>query len=186
MPGFGAMALHTVGHGSLTADELTRLLGDAGIERLVDVRSYPGSRRHPHFGRRRMEGWLPEAGIGYRWEPALGGCRRPVPDSPQTALRVEGFRAYADHMRTAEFAAALDRVLGEAEGAPTAVMCAESVWWRCHRSLLADAAALLRRVEVIHLLPDGRRQPHRPHGEARVDDAGLLVYDGGAPTLPLD
>ncbi|MGH8983120.1 MAG: DUF488 family protein [Acidimicrobiia bacterium] len=177
------MTLHTVGHGTLDADDLARLLGDAGIALVVDVRSHPGSRRHPQFGRPAMERWLPEHGLEYAWEPALGGRRSPRPDTPHTALTVPAFRGYADHMATAEFASALDRVLAGAAARPTAVMCAESVWWRCHRRLLADAAVLLRHEQVVHLFHDGGIVEHHPMEEARVE-AGHLVYDAGRSPLP--
>jgi uncharacterized protein (DUF488 family) len=178
------VSLRTVGHGTLPADELTALLAGAGIEVVVDVRSFPASRRHPQFRREAMELWLPDGGIGYRWEPRLGGRRRPRPDSPHSALRVPAFRAYADHMETAEFRDAVDDLLAEADTRSAAVMCAESVWWRCHRRLLSDAAVLLRGAAVEHLFHDGRLDPHRPMPEARVEGQ-RLVYDGGEPGLPL-
>jgi uncharacterized protein (DUF488 family) len=176
--------LRTVGHGTLPADDFAALVSDAGIEVVVDVRSFPASRRHPQFGREAMEGWLPDAGVAYRWEPRLGGRRRPRPDSPHGALRVPAFRGYADHMETQEFSDAVDELLVEAGTRRAAVMCAESVWWRCHRRLLADAAVLLRGAAVEHLFHDGRLDPHRPTPEARVDRQ-RLVYDGGEPGLPL-
>jgi uncharacterized protein (DUF488 family) len=171
--------LLTVGHGTLAAEAFVALVAGAGVERVVDVRSYPGSRRNPQFGREAMAAWLPEAGVAYDWAPDLGGRRKVVPGSPNVALRHEGFRAYADHMATPAFAAALDRLLAEVAdpaGARTAVMCAESVWWRCHRRLLADAAVLLRQVPVLHLVHDGRLAPHAPTPAARVD-GDRLVYD---------
>jgi uncharacterized protein (DUF488 family) len=176
--------LRTVGHGTLPADDFAALVSDAGIGVVVDVRSFPASRRHPQFGREAMEGWLPDAGVAYRWEPRLGGRRRPRPDSPHGALRVPAFRGYADHMETQEFSDAVDELLVEAGKRPAAVMCAESVWWRCHRRLLADVAVLLRGATVEHLFHDGRLDPHRPTPEARVDGR-RLVYDGGEPRLPL-
>jgi uncharacterized protein (DUF488 family) len=176
--------LRTVGHGTLPADELARLLTGAGIDALVDVRSFPASRRHPQFRREAMEQWLPDAGVEYRWEPRLGGRRRPAPDSPHRALRVAAFRGYADHMETPEFGDALDALLVEAAARPTAVMCAESLWWRCHRRLLADAVVLVHGTAVEHLFHDGRLQAHRPTPEARVEGR-RLVYDGDEPALPL-
>ncbi|HKA93273.1 MAG TPA: DUF488 domain-containing protein, partial [Acidimicrobiia bacterium] len=116
--------LHTVGHGTLAAEDLTRLITGAEIEALVDVRSFPASRRHPQFRREAMQEWLPDAGVEYRWEPRLGGRRRPAPDSPHRALRVAAFRGYADHMETPEFGDALDMLLTEATARPTVVMCA--------------------------------------------------------------
>jgi uncharacterized protein (DUF488 family) len=170
--------LLTVGHGTLARDELAALLAGAGLALLVDVRTSPGSRRHPHFGRDRMEEWVPDAGVAYRWEPRLGGRRRARADSPNVALRHSGFRGYADHMAGADFAAALDEVLAEADAAPTAVMCAESVWWRCHRRLVADAAVLTRACEVLHLMHDGKLRPHAVTDGARAEGA-IVVYDVG-------
>jgi uncharacterized protein (DUF488 family) len=180
-----AVELLTVGHGTLSASELASLVSDAGVALLVDVRSYPGSRRHPQFGRAEMERWLPPAGVEYRWERGLGG-RRPVrPDSPHVALRNPSFRGYADHMSDPDFAAALDAVVGWAASQRTAVMCAETLWWRCHRRLLADVAVLLRGVDVHHLLHDGRLTPHSVTEGARLAD-GHIVYDiGGERPLPL-
>jgi uncharacterized protein (DUF488 family) len=176
--------IRTVGHGTLAAPAFAELVTAAGIGLVVDVRSYPGSRRHPHVAREQMTAWLPAAGVGYEWEPRLGGRRRPVEGSVHVALRVDAFRAYADHMATADFAAGLDRLLDLAADRPVAVMCAESLWWRCHRRLLADALVLLRDVEVEHLFHDGRLAPHRPSPEARVD-CGRLVYDLGTPSTLL-
>jgi uncharacterized protein (DUF488 family) len=143
---------------------------------VVDVRSYPGSRRHPQFAREAMEAWLPAAGIDYRWERRLGGRRRPAADTPNVALRNEGFRGYADHMDSDMFREALDGVLAEPQR--TAVLCSESVWWRCHRRLLADAATLLDGVPVEHLMHDGRLTTHAPTDGVRVD-GDRLVYDVG-------
>jgi len=170
--------LLTVGHGTLDEPALIALLRDAKVEDVVDVRTAPGSRRHPHFRRQAMEEWLPAAGLGYRWEPALGGLRKPAPDSPHIALRHSGFRAYADHMGTPEFATALDGVVAEAGKHPTTVMCAESLWWRCHRRLVADFATLVRGVEVRHLMHDGRLAEHVPTDGVRRE-GDLLVYDVG-------
>lgn len=178
------MSLRTVGHGTLPEEDFAALVSDAGIRLVVDVRSFPASRRHPQFGREAMERWLPDVGVAYRWEPRLGGRRRPRPDSPHGGLRVPAFRGYADHMETEEFSDAVDELLAEAGTRPAAVMCAESVWWRCHRRLLADAAVLLRGAAVDHLFHDGRLDAHRPTPEARVDGP-RLVYDGGEPGLPL-
>jgi uncharacterized protein (DUF488 family) len=177
------MTLRTVGHGTLAAGELAALLHDAGTLLLVDVRSYPGSRRNPQFGREAMGRWLADAGIAYEWEPALGGRRQPRADSRNQALTNPAFRGYADYMETPEFTGALSGLLEVSRREPTAVMCSESVWWRCHRRLLADAVVLLHAHPVEHLFHTGRLDPHRPTPVARVD-AGQLVYDGGAPSLP--
>lgn len=177
-----ATRLFTVGHGTLSSDELAAVLQGAGIEALIDVRTAPGSRRNPQFARAEMQRWLPAAGVDYRWAQQLGGFRRPRPDSPNTALRHEGFRGYADYMASPAFTDALHEVLDEARRRAVAVMCAESLWWRCHRRLIADAAVLLHQVEVVHLGHDGQTVAHRPTEGARVD-GDHLVYDGGQPTL---
>ncbi|MGH9034208.1 MAG: DUF488 family protein [Acidimicrobiia bacterium] len=175
------VTIRTLGHGAQTADAFVALVTGAAVGHVVDVRSYPGSRRHPHFGRPDLEEWLPAAGVTYSWERRLGGRRKPSPDSRHAGLTHEGFRAYADHMQSAEFAAGLAEVLdltaGRADGG-VAAMCAESVWWQCHRRLLADALVLLHGVTVEHLMPDGRLAPHRPTEAARVEGGGL-VYDVG-------
>jgi uncharacterized protein (DUF488 family) len=176
--------LLTLGHGTAAAGELVALLAGAGVERLVDVRTAPGSRRHPQFRRQAMAGWLAEAGVAYRWEQELGGFRKPDPASVNVVLRHPAFRGYADYMRTPPFWAALDRLLAEAATAPTAAMCSETLWWRCHRRLLADAAVLVRRAEVRHLDHRGGQEPHRPTEGVRRD-GDLLAYDLGAtPPLP--
>lgn len=175
----------TFGHGTADADEMIRLLAGAGVTRLVDVRTAPGSRRNPDAGRDVLARRLPEAGIRYRWDKRLGGWRKPRPDSPDTALRNRSFGGYAGHMRSAEFLAAIDDLLTDAAEAPTAVMCAESVWWRCHRRLIADFLVLARGVVVDHLMHDGTRQPHRPSPQARLlPERRVLVYDAGQAPLP--
>jgi uncharacterized protein (DUF488 family) len=175
--------LHTVGHGTLPAEAFASLLDGAHVARLVDVRSFPGSRHNPQFAREEMERWVPAAGIGYLWMRELGGRRRPVLGSKHVALRHEAFRAYADYMETPAFLAGVEELLPLAGREPTAVMCSESVWWRCHRRLLADHLVLVRRVNVVHLMHDGRLMPHMPtEGVRLADDA--LVYDVGI-TPPL-
>jgi len=169
--------LLTVGHGTAAADALAGLLESAGTERLVDVRSFPGSRRSPQFRRDELERWVPAAGIGYRWEQRLGGRRRMAPGSPNIALRNSSFRGYADYMDSEPFRTALDELLAEALQQVTAMMCAESLWWRCHRRLIADAAVLLHDVEVRHLGHDGKLSEHQLTEGVRVA-ADRLVYDG--------
>jgi uncharacterized protein (DUF488 family) len=168
--------LVTVGHGTASAEELASLLRDARIEVLLDIRSHPGSRRHPQFGRDAMTQWVPEAGFDYRWIRELGGRRRPSPDSRHSALRHDAFRAYADHMETPEFKTHLAGALEVAADRRTVIMCSESVWWRCHRRLVADAATLLHGACVEHLFHDGRLQPHPVMAEARVVGEDV-VYD---------
>lgn len=171
------MALLTVGHGRLDRDGLGPLLASAGVERLVDVRRYPGSRTNPDVKREAPAEWLPELGIGYRWEERLGGRRRVDQDSSDPWWRVEQFRAYAAHTRTAEFAGAVEELLEDT--GTVAVMCSESLWWRCHRRLIADVAVLRYDVPVLHLMHDGRLREHEPAAGARVAD-GWLVWDRGA------
>ena len=182
-PGYCRMMLLTYGHGTEAADRTAAILQGAGITSLVDIRTAPGSRRNPQFARAAMEEWLPEAGIAYRWEKRLGGFRRPGPDNPDIAWREEMFRGYAEHMRSADFLAAIGGVLAEAETRQVTVMCSESLWWRCHRRLLADFAAVARGIEVRHLMHDGRIEAHRPSPGLRLRDDGLLVYDSGQPSL---
>ena len=155
------------------------MLDGAGVTRVVDVRRFPGSRRHPHVAREELERWLPDAGIGYRWEPRLGGRRSVPAESPDVWWQVAAFRAYAGYTRTTEFRAGFAALLSEAAGVTggrVAVMCSEAVWWRCHRRLISDVAVLLHDVPVLHLGHDGRLSPHPPSAGARRTDAGL-VYD---------
>ncbi len=134
------------------------------------------------MSRAELERWLPTIGVEYRWEKRLGGWRKSLPDSPDTALRNRAFAGYAAHMRSEEFRSAIDELLDEAS-TRTAIMCAESVWWRCHRRMVADFLVLVRGVDVLHLMHDGRLQRHIPSDLARVRDDGLLVYDGGQQPL---
>jgi uncharacterized protein (DUF488 family) len=172
------MALLTVGHGPQDRAGLAALLGAAAVDLVVDVRRFPGSRAHPDLRREALEEWLPAAGIGYRWEERLGGRRRlprgePVEDDWWTVAQ---FAAYAAHTRTAEFRAAIDEVLVEARDSAVAVMCSESVWWRCHRRLIADVAVVGRDVPVQHLMPDGRLAPHRPSEGAVLGTDGQVHW----------
>lgn len=168
--------LLTVGHGAASQQDFTELLQAAGVEALVDVRIGPGSRKHPHFGRVEMESWLPASGVDYRWEKALGGFRKLPPDSPDTALRNESFRAYAGFMRTPEFLTALAALIEQAKWQRTAIMCSETVWWRCHRRLIADHLVLLDGVEVLDLMPGARLTVHKLTDGVRVAGNELL-YD---------
>lgn len=151
------------------------------MQSIVDVRKIPASRRHPHFARDQLSRWLPAAGVAYRWEPRLGGFRRPDPNSPNFALRQPSFRAFADWMGTGEFKEAFEELLDHTSG--LAIMCAESLWWRCHRRLIADAGVLLGNLDVVHLGHDGRRQQHLLTEVVRVQ-AGTLVYDLAASAGP--
>jgi uncharacterized protein (DUF488 family) len=179
-------SIHTIGHGTLSADQFLDVVVSAGIDFVADVRRYPGSRRHPHFAREAMAAWLPSGGVGYSWLAALGGRRQPRPDSVNAGWRNPQFRAYADYMATAEFAAGV-RELKELAAAPHAVamMCSESVWWRCHRRLLADHLVVLDRFSVIHVFHDGRLASHDPPDAVRQDDSHLIypAADAGPGTL---
>ncbi|TQN44183.1 uncharacterized protein DUF488 [Blastococcus colisei] len=177
------MPLLTVGHGPQDRVALGARLTDAGVELLVDVRRFPGSRNNPDVARDALADWLPALGVGYRWEERLGGRRRLPPGEPveDDWWTVAQFAAYAAHTRTPEFTAALDEVLAESGDTTVAVMCSESVWWRCHRRLIADVAVLGRGVPVMHLMPEGRLAPHRP-SEGAVVDAGVVHW----PATPRD
>lgn len=177
------MMLLTYGHGTEAADRTAAILRGAGTSSLVDIRTAPGSRRNPQFARAAMAEWLPEAGIAYRWEKRLGGFRRPGPDNPDVAWREDMFRGYAEHMRSANFFEAVDGVLAEANSRQVAVMCSESLWWRCHRRLLTDFVSVARGTEVRHLMHDGRIEAHRLSPGLRLREDGLLTYDGGQATL---
>jgi uncharacterized protein (DUF488 family) len=173
--------IRTVGHSTADAAPFAELLGRTGVQLLVDVRSFPGSRKFPHFGREQMQGWLPAAGVEYRWEPRLGGRRKKiVADSPHTALRDTSFRNYADYMTSdPAFEIALDEVLSQADQRVTAIMCSEAVYWRCHRRLISDAAVLLRQADVLHIGHDGRLTAHALTSGVRLAPDGSTRYDGG-------
>jgi uncharacterized protein (DUF488 family) len=172
-----APLLLTVGHGTTTQAEFTGLLRAAGVARLVDVRRYPASRAHPHVSREALARWLPAVGIYYRWEERLGGRRRLPAESPDRWWRAEAFRAYAHHMRSPEFLDAADDLLADVGATSTAVMCSESLWWRCHRRLIADFMTLARATPVCHLNHDGRLTVHPVAAGARQSPEGVLIYD---------
>jgi uncharacterized protein (DUF488 family) len=175
------MTFFTVGHSTRSLPELVALLQRHGVDLLVDVRRFPGSRRHPQFSRENLERALPEAGIGYLWLEGLGG-RRPGRDgSPHTAWLVGGFASYADHMETDEFREAAAVLLDRARDATAAVMCAEALPERCHRRLLADWLTV-HGAEVVHILDETRTRPHELPDFARVEGERLL-YDGGQMEL---
>jgi uncharacterized protein (DUF488 family) len=178
--------LKTVGHGTLPVGTFASLLDGVNVERVADIRSFPGSRHNPQFGREEMERWAPTAGLGYVWMRELGGRRRPVAGSKHVALRHDAFRAYADYMETPAFLAGVVELLALADSEATAVMCSESVWWRCHRRLLADHLVLVRGINVVHVMHDGRLTGHVPTDGVRLAE-GALVYDvGTTPPLSVD
>lgn len=170
--------LLTVGHSTRSAEEFVDLLRAHGVRLLVDVRRFPGSRRHPWFNREALRETLEEAGIAYRHAPELGGRRGTSrDDSPNTAWRNDSFRAYADHMASPDFRAALQRLLEDAGERRTAVMCAEAVPWRCHRQLISDAV-VAGGGEVLHVLDEARTDRHALREEARVAEDGTVTYPG--------
>ena len=162
------MTVYTIGHSTRALDEFVRLLRTHGITQLADVRTIPKSRRHPHFAGEALAQSLPAAGIAYRHLPGLGGLRKPSRDSANGGWRHASFRGYADYMQTPAFAAALDGLMEWAKEGATAVMCAEAVWWQCHRQLIADAL-LARGVEVRHIVSDKPAAAHALTSFARVD-----------------
>lgn len=172
--------LFTVGHGRLDQDGFGSLLTSAGVDLLVDVRRFPGSRTNEAVAKDALPGWLPSAGIGYRWEERLGGRRRLDGPPVDTWWQVTSFQAYAAWTRQPDFTAALAEVLAVAASTTTAVMCSESVWWRCHRRLIADVGVLLHGVDVRHLMHDGRLVEHVPAAGARVTSDGV-VWNGALP-----
>ncbi|HEY3002500.1 MAG TPA: DUF488 domain-containing protein [Kribbellaceae bacterium] len=175
----------TVGHGARSAEALLTVLQRADVATLIDIRRFPGSRRHPQFAREALAVSLPAGGIRYEWQgEELGGRRSRHASSRHAALTDRAFAGYADHMDTPAFRSAAQALVRRADaGERLAVMCAETLWWRCHRSLVADAL-VCRGVDVVHLIDVGRREPHRVRPTMRCGDDGWPVYDV-ADTLPL-
>jgi uncharacterized protein (DUF488 family) len=169
--------LYTIGHSTRTLDELIAVLRGHSIETLVDIRSFPVSRRLPHFNRESLEQALPSAGIRYLWMKALGGYRKKIrDDSPNLALRSASFRNYADHMLTPEFEAAISELIPLAEASRTVYMCAERVWFHCHRMLVSDWLVAHGHT-VLHIDGEKPPRPHRMTAEARlVKDQ--VIYSG--------
>lgn len=170
------MTIFTIGHSNRTLEALLALLAAHGVGQLVDIRTVPRSRHNPQFNRDTLPQSLGEAGIEYVSLQALGGLRRPRPDSPNSAWQNDSFRGYADYMQTAEFASGIDRLLELAGDRTTAIMCAEAVPWRCHRSLVADAL-LARGVDVRHILSAAAPAPHAFTSFARVEGTAV-TYPG--------
>jgi uncharacterized protein (DUF488 family) len=164
----------TLGHSTRPVDGFLDLLAGYRLEALADVRRFPGSRRQPQFAQAALRESLAGRGIAYRWLPALGVRRRPRPDSPNSAWRNASFRGYADHIGTAEFSGGLDELLALAEQQRTVLMCAEAVWWRCHRALIADVLCV-RGIEVLHIL-DARHCTVHPYTSPAKIVEGRLSY----------
>ncbi len=166
----------TIGHSTLPINDFIAALASRAITALADVRSFPGSRRYPHFNKTELAQSLAAAGIRYVHMPELGGRRRPRKDSPNTGLRNTGFRGYADYMETDSFRAGIDQLLEIARSSRTAIMCAEALWWRCHRSLISDYLTS-KGVAVTHILSAAKTEPHRYTSAARIIDYAL-TYRG--------
>jgi uncharacterized protein (DUF488 family) len=160
--------LYTLGHSTRPWDEFVEVLRAHGIGQLADVRRHPGSRKYPHFNAEHLAAALPVAGIAYLPFLSLGGRRKPLADSPNGAWRNDSFRGYADYMMTPEFAAALAELEKAAKRSPTAIMCSESLPWRCHRSLIADAM-LARKWDVRDIMTPTSAKPHQFPAWARVE-----------------
>ncbi|BCT93417.1 hypothetical protein LYSHEL_24410 [Lysobacter helvus] len=168
--------LWTIGHSTRTWDVFVAMLGDAGIATLVDVRRFAGSRRHPQFSGEAMGPALAEAGVAYVPMPALGGRRTPSADSRNTLWRNASFRAYADYMDTQAYRAAHEALAALANASPTAVMCAEAVWWQCHRGLISDDFKA-HGWQVMHLMAPGRAEEHPWTGAARIVEGRLQYFE---------
>lgn len=164
----------TIGHSTRAIEEFLSLLAESRIEVIADVRSFPGSRRYPQYGKDALAASLAAQAIGYHWLPALGGRRRAAADSPNTAWRNASFRGYADYMSTAGFAQGLLQLVELAAGARAAIMCSEGLWWRCHRSMIADALCA-RAIQVMHILDAKHTVLHPMTEPARIVN-GVLTY----------
>ena len=173
--------LWTIGHSTRPWEEFLSLLQENGIACVADVRRFAGSRRNPQYSPLEMGPALQAAGIEYLPMPELGGRRAPAADSPNGAWRVEAFRGYADYMAMPEFALGRDRLMAQARAARTTVMCAEAVWWRCHRRLVADDFTA-RGWQVLHIMAPGKLQLHELNVDARMLD-GVLRYPPAQPPL---
>lgn len=180
------MIVYTIGHSTRSIEELIAILADAGVTRVADVRAFPMSRRHPQFNRDALSVSLPGAGIDYRHMPALGGRRhaKKGAQSRNGLWRVEAFRNYADYAETDAFREAIGELEALARERPTAFMCAEAVWWQCHRRIVADYM-LARGWTVVHLLAPGQQQPGVLTAGAIVHPDGTIAYPPTQPGLLL-
>jgi uncharacterized protein (DUF488 family) len=171
-----AITIWTVGHSTRSIEEFNHILNTHEIKTLVDVRTFPGSRRYPQFNKEALSNSLESIGIQYVHLHELGGRRKARADSKNTAWNNAGFRGYADHMETAEFEKGIAALLELARKSRTAVMCAEAVWWRCHRSLISDYLKA-DGVGVIHIIDEKKSEEHPYTSAARIVD-GELFYEG--------
>ena len=170
--GRSSRTIWTIGHSTRSLEEFVALLGEHRIQFLADVRQFPTSQRVPWTAKGSLAKALSDRGVAYEHFEDLGGFRKALPDSVNTAWRNVGFRGYADYMASAEFSVALDRLIAVADKRRTAIMCAEAVPWKCHRSLLADAL-VVRGLRVVHVMSSGKTQDHRLAPFARVHGGGI-------------
>jgi uncharacterized protein (DUF488 family) len=174
-----AETVWTIGHSTRPLEAFLELLSANRVEAVADVRRYPGSRRWPHFGREPLQIALKKHGLLYMWFPELGGRRTAKANSPNTAWRSAAFRGYADHMATEDFADGLNRLINLASGLRTTMLCAELLWWRCHRGLIADVLRWLQ-FDVIHILGPGSTASHPYTAAARIVRGQLSYSAAGA------
>jgi uncharacterized protein (DUF488 family) len=182
------MKMWTIGHSTRNIDIFISLLEESGVKLLADVRLWPGSKRYPQFNKEALAESLSQRGIRYEHFPELGGRRKPKPDSRNTAWRNASFRGYADYMETEEFNKGVERLLDfvrhgtnpserrTRETGPAAIMCAEAVWWRCHRALISDYLKV-RGIEVMHIVDRNKIEPHPYTSAARIVNGELTYRD---------
>jgi uncharacterized protein (DUF488 family) len=176
--------LFSVGHSTHPIETLAGLLKAQNIACLIDVRSYPSSRRWPQFNQTQLQQSLESAGVTYQWAKTLGGRRSSKrADSPHTAWEHPAFRAYADYAETPGFLAGLSDLMQQALEVRTAIMCSEGLWWRCHRRIISDYVTI-RGLDVVHIMPNGNLVTHALPDFATIDD-GRIIYDGGQQSLKL-
>lgn len=175
-----AIQIWTIGHSTRSLEELVSLLKENEIAALADVRQFPGSRRYPYFNSENLAKALPQEGIEYFHFLDLGGRRKVMPDSPNTAWRHPAFRGYADYMMTPPFHDGIERLLALASTKRTAIMCSEAVWWRCHRSMISDYLKA-HGHEVIHILGKGKTEEHPYTSAAKIVDGKLSYAAEGEP-----
>lgn len=184
-PMTGPFAFYSIGHSTRSLEDFVAILREAGVEGVADVRRFPASRRFPHFNRDALEASLPASGIGYRHFPMLGGRRgKARADSPNGWWEIEAFRNYADHALEPEFREALGQLRAWGHERPVAVMCAEAVWWRCHRRLVCDNL-LAAGESVVHLLDRGKSEAARLSDGARVQADARVLYPPPFEQWPL-
>lgn len=174
------VTVFSIGHSVHSFEAFVALLETNSIHSVVDIRTVPKSRRNPQFHTDSLASALPEAGLDYRHLASLGGWRKAEPESVNAGWRNKSFRGYADYAMTSEFAAGLAELRVVAAGKPTAMMCSEALWWRCHRRLVADRL-VVQGDRVLHIGSDGKTSVHELTGFAKVDSGGQVTYPAGAP-----